>query len=234
MIEKPIYFLSHRLSDTQTRWSTIEKEAYAIYYSLQKLDHYLQNFEFVIKTDHKPLKYILDSPMQNKKIQLWALSMHVAGYNCRIEYIAGTDNSVADLLSRVPIEAESLDDATLENPDISEKTYEINALNSNRFSPKQYARCTVEPNDSVEKPTLDPDIEIAVEQDKDESIIELKIGLINDKLSKAIAKKHLLTDNVLYYISNADSDPILRLYIPAHTPHYIMTLNGHMGVDKNV
>ncbi len=26
VIEKPIYFLSHRLSDTQTRWSTIEKE----------------------------------------------------------------------------------------------------------------------------------------------------------------------------------------------------------------
>ena len=33
--EKPIYYLSHKLSDTQTRWSTIEKEAYAISFSFK-------------------------------------------------------------------------------------------------------------------------------------------------------------------------------------------------------
>ena len=54
----------------------------------------------MIRTDHKPLKYLLESPMQNKKIQLWALSM--SGYNCTIEYIAGTTNTCADLLSRHP------------------------------------------------------------------------------------------------------------------------------------
>ena len=70
--EKPIYFLSNKLSPTQKRWSTIEKEGFAIHYALQKLDHYLHNAQFTIKTDHKPLTYILDSPMQNKKIQLWA------------------------------------------------------------------------------------------------------------------------------------------------------------------
>lgn len=69
-------------------------------FALQKLDHYLHNAEFVIRTDHNPLKYILDAPMQNKKIQLWALT--IAGYNCKVEYIAGTSNSCADLLSRVP------------------------------------------------------------------------------------------------------------------------------------
>jgi len=65
--EKPIYYLSHKLSDTQTLLSAMEKEAYAIHYALQKLDHYLHDAEFTIKTDHKPLKYILESPMQNKK-----------------------------------------------------------------------------------------------------------------------------------------------------------------------
>ncbi|CAC5416202.1 unnamed protein product [Mytilus coruscus] len=37
-VERPIYFLSHKLSDTQTRWSTIEKEAFAIHYALQKIE----------------------------------------------------------------------------------------------------------------------------------------------------------------------------------------------------
>ena len=63
--EKPIYFLSHKLSPTQTRWSIIEKEGYAIYYVLHKLDHYLHSARFTTKTDHTPLKYILDSPMQD-------------------------------------------------------------------------------------------------------------------------------------------------------------------------
>ena len=70
--EKPIYYLSHKLSRSQCKWSVVEKEAFAIHFALQKLDYYLHNSQFVIRTDHKPLKYLLESPMQNKKIQLWA------------------------------------------------------------------------------------------------------------------------------------------------------------------
>ena len=55
--EKPIDFLSHRLSKTQQKWPVIEKDAFAIHYALQKVDHYLHGAEFMIKTDHKPLKY---------------------------------------------------------------------------------------------------------------------------------------------------------------------------------
>ena len=77
--EKPIYYLSHKLSRSQCKWSVVEKECFAIHFALQKLDYYLHNSQFVIRTDHKPLKYLLDSPMQNKKIQMWALSM--SGYN---------------------------------------------------------------------------------------------------------------------------------------------------------
>ena len=51
------------LSKTQCKWSTVEKEAYAIHFALQKLDHYLHGAQFVIKTDHKPLKYLLESPI---------------------------------------------------------------------------------------------------------------------------------------------------------------------------
>ena len=39
--EIQINFLSHKLSSTQQKWSFIEKEAYAIVYTLQKLDYYL-------------------------------------------------------------------------------------------------------------------------------------------------------------------------------------------------
>ena len=44
--EKPIDFISHKLGNTQSRWSTIEKEAYAIHYALHELDHYLYGAKF--------------------------------------------------------------------------------------------------------------------------------------------------------------------------------------------
>lgn len=231
--EKPIYYLSHKLSATQARWSTIEKEAFAIHYALQKLDHYLHNAIFIIRTDHCPLRYILESPIQNKKIQLWALS--IAGYNCKIEYVAGTDNSVADLLSRMPHNA--IADETVEySPDLNDNTYQIGALNSNKFSPKQYARCQIDLEDNLKKPSLSPDINMIQEQEKDEVLMQIKVGLKTDKLSPSLANKYVVHENILYYISNADSDPVLRLYIPSHLKQSVITqyhdFNGHLGVDK--
>ena len=51
-------------------WLTIEKEAFAIFYALQKLVQSLHDSEFVIRTDHKPVRYIMDSPVQYKEIYL--------------------------------------------------------------------------------------------------------------------------------------------------------------------
>ena len=65
--EEPIHYFSHKLTASQTNWPTVEKELFAIFYALQKLDQYLHDSEFVIRTDHKLLKYIMDSPVQNKK-----------------------------------------------------------------------------------------------------------------------------------------------------------------------
>jgi hypothetical protein len=80
----------------------VEKEAYAIHYALDKLNVYLHNAKFIIRTDHKPLKTLLESPVQNRKIQGWALNLQ--GYDVHIEYISGTENTCADLLSRIPWE----------------------------------------------------------------------------------------------------------------------------------
>ena len=137
----------------------VEKEAYAIHFALQKLYYYLHNAQFVIKTDHKPLKYLLESPMQNKKIQMWALRM--SGYNCSIEYIEGTTNTCAGLLSRHPdkvnetqnseeeVEEEvELDQTVL---DVNNNLFEINVLDSNQFDPKSFASCNLPDEGSIEK-----------------------------------------------------------------------------------
>ena len=51
-------------------------------------------------TDHKPLKHIIYSSVQSKKIQHSITIIH--GYNCKIDYIEGMKNISADILSHLP------------------------------------------------------------------------------------------------------------------------------------
>ena len=236
--EKPIYYLSHKLSKTQCKWSTVEKEAYAIHFALQKLDHYLHGAQFVIKTDHKPLKYLLESPMQNKKIQLWALSM--AGYNCTIEYIAGTTNTCADLLSRRPDEPGHCQEENLTEEldlDVNDNTFQVDVINSNEFEPKKFASCDVPFDDSLVKPDdCLPGLDMISEQNKDDELLELKTILVHGEPSKEVQHRYLVVDNVVYYLTDPDCDTVLRLYVPKHLRALVVKQyhddNGHMGVQK--
>ena len=49
----PIQFVSKSLTGAQLRWSTPEKEMYAKYYAVKKLDYILGNTPFTWYTDHK-------------------------------------------------------------------------------------------------------------------------------------------------------------------------------------
>ena len=95
--EYPIAFVSHGLSEQEIRWSTIEKECYAIVYSLLKLDYLLSNRKFLLKTDHANLTF-LDAD-KNPKVKRWKLA--VQGYDAEFEYIPGPSNVIADPLSRL-------------------------------------------------------------------------------------------------------------------------------------
>ncbi|MCG7879415.1 MAG: RNase H-like domain-containing protein, partial [Candidatus Thiodiazotropha endolucinida] len=243
--EKPIYYLSHKLSKSQCKWSVVEKEAFAIHFALQKLDYYLHNAQFVIKTDHKPLKYLLESPMQNKKIQLWALSM--SGYNCTIEYIAGTTNTCADLLSRHPDNVNKTEESTVSEDvevekvlDVNDNLFQVNVLDSNQFDPKTFAGCSLPNEDTFEKCDCSDftksGFDMKIEQTRDDDISEIRSMILNGEESKDVQKHYLLVDGLVYYLSNANDDPNLRLFIPKHLRSLVVTQyhdnNGHMGVQK--
>ena len=236
--EQPLYFLSHKLSHTQTKWPTIEKECYAIYYALQKLDHYLHNANFVIKTDHKPLISLLKSPMQNKKIQLWALS--IAGYNAKIEYIEGKKNVCADLLSCMSgLDKEGIHDRTngpIEDVDINNKTLEINAVNSNQIDTTLPGRYDIIQDPLTKEELKVNGFNIVKEQEKDKVLLDLKIRLQKGDASSADYSRHVVLDDILYYVTNVNDNPTLRTYIPYHIKNALIKQyhddNGHMGVDK--
>lgn len=101
---KPISFVSRALTKSELNYSTLEKEALAIIYSVTKLKQYLLGQHFVLQTDHKPLLTIFGEHkglpiMAAARMQRWAFIL--SGFNYSIEYVKGEIND-ADNLSRIP------------------------------------------------------------------------------------------------------------------------------------
>ena len=96
-IELPIAFISKSLNITEVKWCTPEKECYAIFYSLVKLEYLLRDIKFTLRTDHRNLTFLNESFQQ--KVKRW--KMAIMHFNFNIEHIPGKDNIVADALSRL-------------------------------------------------------------------------------------------------------------------------------------
>ena len=95
----PVAFASCKFSDTQTRWSTIEKESYSVIYGLRKFEHIVFDCHIALWTNHNPLSYLTAAAHQSAKLTRWVLSL--AKFDIEIRHISGKDNVVADFLSRV-------------------------------------------------------------------------------------------------------------------------------------
>ena len=94
---KPISFVSKSLNFSQLNWSTIQKEAYAIFLCCTKLDPLLRDRKFTIHTDHRNLTYMKSSP--NSMVGRWSIALQELDYT--IAYVRGSENTVADAMSRL-------------------------------------------------------------------------------------------------------------------------------------
>lgn len=99
-IDRPVCFFSKKFSDCQTRYSTIEQETLALLLALQFFEVYVGSsvVPVVVFTDHNPLIFLHRMYNQNRRLMRWALI--VQSYNLCIKYKKGSDNIVADALSR--------------------------------------------------------------------------------------------------------------------------------------
>ncbi|KAI0988750.1 hypothetical protein GJ496_009905 [Pomphorhynchus laevis] len=103
----PVVFASRILKDYEKNYAQIEKEALSIIYAVRKFHQYIYEQKFTLWNDHRPLKYIFGqgrnlSKVTNISLVSWALTL--LQYNYDIQYIRGTENVLADILSRFAIE----------------------------------------------------------------------------------------------------------------------------------
>ncbi|GKA26786.1 RNA-directed DNA polymerase [Tanacetum coccineum] len=99
-LNRPIAFFSEKLNDTRRRYSTYDKEFYAIVRSLEYWRHYLLPAEFILYSDHQALKFIQGQAKLKPRHAKWVETLQ--DFSFVIRHKAGSANSVADALSRRP------------------------------------------------------------------------------------------------------------------------------------
>lgn len=97
--EKIIAYASKSLNETEKKYSTTEKEAYAVVWAVRYFRHYLGGRKkFILYTDHSALRFILNNDKPSAKVCRWGAAL--LGYNFEVRYIKGKLNP-ADSLTRL-------------------------------------------------------------------------------------------------------------------------------------
>ncbi|KOM57691.1 hypothetical protein LR48_Vigan11g072400 [Vigna angularis] len=104
---RPIAFFSKALSDSSLTKSIYEKELMALVLAIQHWRPYLLGQKFVVFTDQKSLRYLLEQRITTQSQQNWLAKL--LGYEFEIKYRTGASNHVADGLSRKGMEEEETD-----------------------------------------------------------------------------------------------------------------------------
>jgi transposase InsO family protein len=107
-IKEIIAYVAKRFSDPERRWSTIEQECYAMYYAIIHWEGLLLGQRFTVETDHANLQF-LNKTITPKCVR-WRTRLQE--FTFTLVHIAGSDNQVADALSRclVVCSSKSVDD----------------------------------------------------------------------------------------------------------------------------
>jgi hypothetical protein len=91
-------YFNEKLGSARLRYSTYDKELYALVRTLQAWQHYLWPREFIIHSDHEALKHIRTQINLNRRHASWIEFIEAFPYI--IKHKNGKENVIADALSR--------------------------------------------------------------------------------------------------------------------------------------
>ncbi|KAA0032313.1 Transposon Ty3-I Gag-Pol polyprotein [Cucumis melo var. makuwa] len=101
-LNRPIAFYSHTLAMRDRAKSVYERELMAVVLAVQRRRPYLLGTKFIVKTDQKSLKFLLEQRTIQPQYQKWVAKL--LGYSFEVVYKPGLENKAADALSRKPDE----------------------------------------------------------------------------------------------------------------------------------
>ena len=97
---RPMAFFSKRLSTSQRAYSAFDRELLAVYLAVVHFKSVIEGRTVIVFTDHKPLVNAFYSQTPPKSDRQQRHLSYISEYVCSFEYIRGSENIVADALSR--------------------------------------------------------------------------------------------------------------------------------------
>ena len=94
----PVRYASRKLLKCELSYATVEKECLAAVWGVQKFQKYLYGTDFILETDHQPLRFLQKAQMTNSRVLRW--SMTLQPYRYRIRYIPGLRERRGGLLQQ--------------------------------------------------------------------------------------------------------------------------------------
>lgn len=102
----PVSYISRQLNKAEVNYPVIEKELLGIVFAVKSFRNYLFGRKFIIYTDHRPLVYLFG--MNNPSSRLTKFRLLLEEYDFDVRYVKGSNNVVADALSRIETTSEEL------------------------------------------------------------------------------------------------------------------------------
>ena len=80
---------SRALTDTESRYSNIERECLAVVFGLEKFEYYLYGIKVIVETDHSPLEQIFKKNIAEAPARLQKLLLRCMKFDITVRYQAG-------------------------------------------------------------------------------------------------------------------------------------------------
>lgn len=103
-----VSYASKKFSDTQKRYSAVERECLAIIWATDKFRPFLEIRRFELLTDNAALTWLHRAKDKNSKLTRWSLQLANLDFNTI--HVPGKLNEAPDLLSRDPAPGKSVDE----------------------------------------------------------------------------------------------------------------------------
>ncbi|CAB0010179.1 unnamed protein product, partial [Nesidiocoris tenuis] len=97
----PLAFFSRKLSPTEKRYSTYDRELLAVYETVRYFSYMLEGRPFTIYTDHRPLTHAFSKKSDKLSPRQLRHLSYISEFSTDIQYVKGADNFTADALSRI-------------------------------------------------------------------------------------------------------------------------------------
>ena len=100
-VPHPITYQNRTFQGSQKNWSTLTKEAYAIYMSFHKTVFYLREAHIMVRCYCDHLWKFVYSGNKNDKVNNWSQEIHSITPHNEFKHIKGKENVLTDSLSRL-------------------------------------------------------------------------------------------------------------------------------------